>query len=124
MTLLPITTIDDTGAATITAIGEVDMDTSLDLADAISTALGDPRVTQVVVDLSHVTFLDMVALGDLLRGRDAALETGRGLWVSEPRGIVRRVLEITGTYGLLTGSVLAGGTHAMAARALPIAVGY
>ena len=105
MTLLPITTIDGAGAATITATGEIDMDTSGDLADAITAALSDPRVTEVVIDLGHVTFLDMVALGDLLRRRADALDTGRTLRLTAPRGVVRRVLDISGTYSLLIGDV-------------------
>lgn len=103
MTLLPITTIDATGAATITTTGEIDMDTSGDLTDAITAVLSDPRVTELVVDFGHVTFLDMVALGDLLRRRAAALDTGRTLRVTGARGVVRRVLDISGTYSLLTG---------------------
>lgn len=103
MTPLRITTdVDQRGVATIGVVGELVMDTADELLTKITTTLGADHVTRVVVDLSRVSFLDMVALSALLRGRAAALRAGASFRAVRPQPLVRRVLHLTGTDQILT----------------------
>jgi anti-sigma B factor antagonist len=78
----------------VSVLGDVDLSTSPTLREALANAVG--RRLNVVVDLSRATFLDSTGLGDLVRGREEALEIGRQfhLVVTNPR--IQRVLQITG----------------------------
>ena len=104
MTLMRVTTTFDEGdRVTLAVSGELVLDTADRLAGAITAVLAGPGCGRLVVDLGQVTFLDMAGLNVLLRGRVAARRAGVSLRICEPQPRVRRVLEITGTYGLLAG---------------------
>jgi anti-anti-sigma factor len=53
------------------------------------------------VDLAGVTFMDCIGLGVLVAVRRVAAWTGCELRVVNPQPIVRRVLELTGLFGVL-----------------------
>jgi anti-anti-sigma factor len=95
--------VDENGVAILGPAGDVDVRTAGDVAAAIIACLADHRVGHLVVDLAQVTFLDMTAMGALLRGRAAAMQAGVTFRVIHPRGGVRRVLDLTGTLQILTG---------------------
>jgi anti-anti-sigma factor len=59
---------------------------------------------RIEIDLARVTFLDCSGLGVLITARQAAAHSGGHLWVSGPRPIVRRVLDLTGLLDLFTTS--------------------
>jgi anti-sigma B factor antagonist len=61
-------------------------------------------VSRIEVDLSQVTFLDSEALAGLIQGYDAARRAGRDFAAVGAQGLVHRVLVVTGTLGLFTGT--------------------
>jgi anti-sigma B factor antagonist len=86
------------GSATLLRIsGELDFASRDELHDVIVEALdaGD-----VIVDLADATFLDSEALGALIDGYNAAHTRSVGFRVVNPRGLVARVLQISGTLDL------------------------
>ena len=86
------------GTATLLRVtGELDIDARDDLYDAIVTALG---AGDVVVDLAGVTFLDSEALGALIDGYNQAQAGAADFRVVNPRGLVGRVLTVSGAMEL------------------------
>lgn len=86
------------GAATLLHVsGELDITVRDDLREAILAALehGD-----VVVDLAGVTFLDSEALGALIDGYNEARVRPAGFRVVNARGLVARVLQVSGAHDL------------------------
>jgi anti-sigma B factor antagonist len=74
----------------VTVRGEIDMDNTGALVDAITTVAGT-----AVVDLSGVTFIDSTGLQGLLRAQRAARQRGDDLILRHPSRAVRRLLELT-----------------------------
>lgn len=95
------------GTARLSVSGEVDMATAGQLSTALADALGEPRMTRLVVDLDQVTFLDSTGVAALLAARRQADGSGIGFVVANCRDMVRRVLEITGVYKALTNGDIA-----------------
>jgi anti-anti-sigma factor len=82
------------GGVVVTVTGEIDVDTSDILADALARAADVAAV--VVADLTAVTFMDSTGLNTLLGAhRDLAARGGR-LALVGAQPAVRRVLELTG----------------------------
>ena len=90
------------GVVTLAVTGEVDLRTAGPLRAAIQEALRTPQPVDVVVDLAAVTFLDCAGMGALVAGRNTAIRQRRRYTVTNPRGHVHRVLEITGLLPALT----------------------
>lgn len=97
------------GAATILHVsGELDINARDDLREAILTALGggaahDGDTTlgcDVVVDLGGVSFIDSEALSALIDGYNAARERTAGFRVVNAKGVVERVLTVSGARDL------------------------
>jgi anti-anti-sigma factor len=83
----------DDAAAILHVSGELDINARDDLRSALLSALADGDVT---VDLDEVTFLDSEALGAMIEAYNAS-RTGRaGLRVVNARGVVARVLTVSG----------------------------
>ncbi len=82
----------DTFVANI--IGEVDADN----CDALRAAVLEPAVasSNVVLDLSQLTFLDSSGISELLTISETVTGRGQQFEVRNPTPAVRRVLEITG----------------------------
>ena len=78
------------------------MSTSRALDAAIRKALDVPGLTNVVVDLDKVTFLDSTGIRTLIVGRSRAMERGAKFRIMNPSDVVRRVLEIAAVLPLLT----------------------
>ena len=78
--------------------GELDINARDDLYDAILVTLsaGD----DVVLDLADVTFLDSEALGALIDGYNEAGQRDAGFRVINARGLVARVLDVSGAQEL------------------------
>ena len=86
------------GTATVlTLSGELDINARDDLRAAILAALDDG---DVVLDLAGVTFLDSEALGSLIDGYNEALARGAGYRAAGARGLVERVLTVSGARDL------------------------
>jgi anti-sigma B factor antagonist len=84
----------------IRVAGEVDMDTHVEMEDAILGALRS-GAGPVVVDLAEVSFLDSSGVRALLHGREAAIGRGTTLTVRSPQPIVANVLRLTNVAELL-----------------------
>lgn len=79
-------------AAVVTLSGALDMDS----APLLHWAVEDARASgkQIVVDVAHLSFLDLPPLHELL----APLEDGRSVWIAGPLAAEpRRLLQATGT---------------------------
>jgi anti-anti-sigma factor len=90
------------GVFRLAVSGEIDLDTADDLAEAVGRVLATACPAEVVVDLAEVTLCDSAGIDALLRARDAAAAQAVHLVVINPRGIVRRALDVTGTLDRLT----------------------
>lgn len=89
------------GTARVLLSGEIDMAIQEELRDVLRAVLASsPGVIEV--DLSHVTFLDCTAIGELIQARLDASRHGQILVVTRPRGFVRTVLQFANVLPLLT----------------------
>jgi len=88
----------DAQVATVTAVGDIDLDATARFRQVLQDASARTGVTSVVVDLAAVTFADSTALGVLLAARKAAHRHGATLSVRNPGPMVAMVLRITGLY--------------------------
>jgi len=80
--------------------GEVDYAVRDGLRMALRSAIG--RTGRVIeVDLRDVTFLDCAGVGAIVEAQQLAVRAGRTLIVTRHRGVVRRVLDLSGVLGLL-----------------------
>ena len=84
------------GVLRVRLAGDFDMSVAADLSDALVRAARAPGVQRVVADLRHTAFLDSHGIAGLLGGYEAAAAAGRSFTVTNARGMVRQVLEITG----------------------------
>lgn len=75
----------------------------LDLANAdrVRDALVGIAGSTVVVDLTDLKFLDSSGIAALVSARSQIMDAGHGFELRGARGIVRRVLEVTGLTFLL-----------------------
>ncbi|MET0416991.1 MAG: anti-sigma factor antagonist [Actinoplanes sp.] len=87
---------DSDGVTRLRVRGELDRDVSEALTAVIGDAAEQYGVTELIVDLEEVTFLAAAGLHGLVLGRAVAVRRGYPYRVVNARGIVRRVLEITG----------------------------
>ena len=98
---------DQGDESVVTVAGELDALTSRELADVLRP-LAD-KGTHVSVDLRGVDFIDSSGLRCLILTRSAAIAKQGTLLVTAMSEPVERVLEITGTLALLTGTYPADG---------------
>jgi len=91
------------GVLRLAVAGELDLATADTLVDTVGTVLATAHPAEVIVDLAEVTLCDSAGIDALMRARDAANAQAVDLVVINPRGIVRRVLDVTGTLDRLTG---------------------
>jgi len=101
------------GVLHVCLAGEFAMSVAAELSGALVRAAGAPGARRVVVDLRHTAFLDSHGIAGLVAGFEAAGRAGRGFSVTNARGIVRQVLDITGL-----AEVFDGGPEPRAATAL------
>jgi anti-sigma B factor antagonist len=90
------------GVLRLAVTGEIDLATADDLYEAITTSASSPDTTEIVVDLADVTFCDSTGIGALVRARAAANTLDVTVTVSNPRGVVRLSLGVTGVLPVLT----------------------
>ncbi len=80
--------------------GELDITARDDLSATIIDIVG-AGCDHLVIDLSEVTFIDSEALSGLLDGYTTAVGKGTRMTATGARGVVHRVLQITGLLTLL-----------------------
>jgi len=82
------------GVVALTMVGELDI-VSGDILTRMTLDAVANDVTEVVVDLARVTWLDATGVDALLLGQDVTLRTGCTYRVANPSGLVQYVLETT-----------------------------
>jgi anti-anti-sigma factor len=90
------------GVIRLAVSGELDLGTVDQLTDAVAEVLATARPAEVIIDLAGLSLCDSTGVDALLRARAAAAAQAVQLTVINPRGIVRRVLDLTGTPDRLT----------------------
>lgn len=93
--------IDPSGSVRMILTGEIDISSVNLLARGLATL--SHTADNIVIDLAGVTFLDSTGVGALVVAHRRATATGRSLTVVNAHGIVRRVLDLTGTFPTLAG---------------------
>src|SRR3954471_1922840 len=83
--------------------GEIDVRGCDYLRDAVTRALLAGGWTELLVDLSAVSFCDCSGIGALVGARAWAAEHDVGLRVINPQRQVRRVLRLSGVFEELSG---------------------
>lgn len=97
-------------AAYLRVSGEIDIATAPLLDDQLRAAQSN-GYTGVVIDLEHVTFMDVSGLRSLLRAAEQARRSDKRFATVKTPPIVRRVFEITGSTHLLDADALALATE-------------
>jgi anti-anti-sigma factor len=109
MTGLPQLTIEvrspSSTVARVVVRGEVDVTTAAALRDRLLCVLRDRTPAIIQVDLAGVGFLDCTGIDVLVAVHNAAARSGCPLRIIHPQHIVRRILEVTGLLGVLTGPI-------------------
>src|SRR5438128_582959 len=95
--------IEGAGVFRLDAAGEIDMSNCETLRDRITTILAGEQLTELVIDLDQVSFLDSTGINVLVAGWRTARRAATDYRVANAHGTVLRVLEITGTGILLDG---------------------
>jgi anti-sigma B factor antagonist len=83
--------------------GEHDLATTGFLTDTLGAAIAGDQ-GDIVVDMSHVTFIDAATVGVLLRGRALLADRSRRLTFRSPPTCAQRVLGACGLSGLVEAS--------------------
>ncbi|MEU8241114.1 STAS domain-containing protein [Actinoplanes missouriensis] len=100
--------------------GELDLSGTDDVASAVDEALA-MGMQYVLIDLFRLTFIDMAGAGMLLRCRAASAASGSGFLVTGARGFVRRVLDVSDVWPVLSRPHLPKGAFA-SSGVLPVPV--
>jgi anti-anti-sigma factor len=80
--------------------GEFDITARDDLRDEVVRAIQHDGGNGVVIDLAGTDFMDSEAMGALLDGLIAGREAGVTISIVNARGLVHRVLEVSGVLDL------------------------
>ena len=89
------------GQSVLRAIGEVDLAT-VDLLDLAVGNVLEEGFTQVVVDLTQVSFMDSTGIRSLLANSQRLSDAGGKMAIVLSGGPVARTLSVTGVDSLLT----------------------
>jgi anti-sigma B factor antagonist len=84
----------------VTVGGDLDMAAAFKFESEVEEVLTAKDVEAVVLDLSHVDFMDSAGLGALLALRERAQELDVDLSISSVSDAVSRVLDVTGLGGV------------------------
>jgi anti-sigma B factor antagonist len=98
--LLRVDVEDRDDHALVALAGEIDAGTATEVEDAVSGALAN-RHTRVMLDLSHVTFIDSSGLGVLVSSHRKAESSGARLVVVHPSARTRQLMRLLGLDQLL-----------------------
>jgi anti-anti-sigma factor len=95
-------TTDAAGVMQVAMAGDLDLAAVALVRSRVPSYLALDEVSEVVADLSAVTFLDSSGIGALIGCLRAADAHGKGFRIANPQGRVREVLELTNVMPLLT----------------------
>jgi len=99
---MDIVTSQRDGVVAVKVTGDIDLSSREQLGRSLTDAVREAD-RGVEVDLSGVAFLDSSGMSALLTGRRTAQDAGVSFRVSAAGDLVRRVMELTGVWPLLTG---------------------
>jgi anti-sigma B factor antagonist len=86
----------------ISCSGRFTLGTRLSETEAMVQTLLDQGVRKLVLDLTHVDFVDSAGLGIIMRMFGESTERGGQFRISGPRDQVRRLFDITHTSAILS----------------------
>jgi anti-sigma B factor antagonist len=90
-------------AAVVRLAGDFDINARDEMRAALLDAVRAAGPTEVVVDFDEAAFLDSEAMGALIEGLNAGREVGVPLRIVNARGLVHRVLDVSGVLALFNG---------------------
>jgi anti-sigma B factor antagonist len=93
---------DGDGVRRLALAGDLDLATAGLLDQHVDQALAGTVPRRLVVDAARLRFCDSSGIHAIIRARDAAHRRGAAFVLSNPVGIARRALEITGLLAPLT----------------------
>lgn len=98
--LLRVDVLENADHTLVTAVGEIDVGTAFQVADAVSGALsvGHPPV---LLDLSQVTFIDSAGLAALIKAHREADAAQAMFAVVHPTPQTRKLIQVLGLDQLL-----------------------
>jgi len=91
---------DEKGLTVVCLAGELDIEPAADLRVLFDTLVEDRQVN-VLVDLRLLTFCDSVGLSALIHGFHACRSAEGSFRLTGDRGLVSRLLQVTGVGGVL-----------------------
>ena len=103
---ISITVAPERAEVAVVPTGELDL-ASIDAAERAVRALGGAGLTEMVIDLRQVTFIDSAGLQRLISLRDDASRNGCTLTLEPGSRQVQRLFEVTGTRDLFNWRVVA-----------------
>lgn len=83
--------------------GDLDMAAAFKLEPAIDRVVAENDVDELVLDLGGIEFIDSAGLGTLLSTNERLNDLGIKSTIKRPSAAVERVLDATGTRGVLLG---------------------
>jgi anti-sigma B factor antagonist len=98
---LRVNRVDRADVVVLRLAGELDLSTAPYLSERIDEVVGDGR-TAIVIDLHDVTFCDSTGMSAFIRGHHLSSAAGGSLRLTGARGVVARVLKISGLDTLLS----------------------
>lgn len=90
------------GEARLALVGSFDFNSHRDFRAACDTALGNPAVNTLDIDMARVEYLDSSALGMLLVLKDRAIAAKKTIALSGIQGTVAQVLDVANFGKLFT----------------------
>ena len=84
------------GATVVTAVGDIDMSSSERLRECLDTVVVDGAERHIVLDLSHVRFVDSTFLGVLVGVRNRLHPVGGKISIVCPHAPVLKIFRVTG----------------------------
>ncbi|GIF45148.1 anti-sigma factor antagonist [Actinoplanes xinjiangensis] len=93
---MKITSQYNDGVARLSLSGELDMSTTQELHDQVTTALAGARLRSLVIDAVDLDFCDSSGIQALVHSRSAAARQGVAFQLANAHGVTRRVLQVTG----------------------------
>jgi anti-anti-sigma factor len=87
-------------AAVVRLAGDFDINARDELRTALFDAIRAAGPAEVVIDFAGAAFLDSEAMGALIEGLNAGREAGVSMRIVNARGLVHRVLDVSGVLAL------------------------
>jgi anti-anti-sigma factor len=94
--------VEGPGVVRLALIGELDMDTVEMLRTSVEREISAHPPHRLVIDLASTAFCDSTGIKTLMDARSAATDRGVCFQATNPCGITRKTMQITGVLEILT----------------------